>query len=621
MRLLLVTSHTEPSPQAVPLAAAFLKSALAASPGGDSIDVQLCDLFAADPVPDCVERILAAEPDAVGFSLYLWNRGQCRAIADSLRQLRPSLLLFAGGPEATADPSGVLAEFPCDFIISGEGELAICTVVDRLVAGGDVAGIPGVSTRDHQAGPDAVVPLIARLDDIPSPYLAGILPLNEGGGALWQHSRGCDYACDYCFDTLGRRGVRRFSLERLSDELDLFVARRISQVFVLDSTFNRDMARAKALLRLIGEKAPHIHFHFEVRSEFIDEEMAELFAAITCSLQIGLQSADPQVLKNVGRVFSRDDFVSRIMLLNESGAVFGFDLIYGLPGDTLAGFAESLDFALDCYPNHLDIFPLALLPGTRLAARSGELGLRHLSEPPYTVLGSDTMDETDLAEARGLAVACDIFFSRGRAVAWFNAVVRSLGMRPAGFLGRFREWLAERHGDGVTERSFTDEQIWQMQRAFLESVFPAEGGERLLPVALDLVDYHHFFAAALLAPPPELRTDRELATEDLLALPFALAPSASLASFHYEIFDLLEAGEPDLEEFANCFSGQGSWAVIYPKGGEVFTESLDEEFRLLLEGLDGHRPARTAADEAGLAPAEAAAFLEFAAAEGIVTLG
>ncbi len=618
MRLLLVTSHAEPSPQAIPLAAAFLKSALAASPVADAVDIVLCDLFANDDVPACVDKILAVEPEAVGFSLYLWNRDQCRAIMHSLRQLRPALVLFAGGPETTADPAGLLAGFACNFVVCGEGEQAICAVVARLLAGDDVAGIPGVVTRD-QSFPHSVA-LVPELDSVPSPYLSGILPLVAGGGVLWQHSRGCDYACDYCFDTLGQRGVRRFSVERLAAELDLFVASRITQVFVLDSTFNRDMARAKTLLRLIRDKAPHIHFHFEVRSEFIDEEMAEFFAAITCSLQIGLQSADPRVLKNVGRIFNREEFVSRIMLLNETGAVFGFDLIYGLPGDTLEGFAMSLDFALDCYPNHLDLFPLAVLPGTRLAARAGEWGLEHLPSPPYTLLRSSTMDEEALATARGVATACDIFFSRGKAVAWFNAVVRSLGLRPAGFLGHFWERLSRRHGAGVTERAFTDDQIWQMQRSFLEELFSAEGVEYLLPVALDLVDYHHLFAVALMAVPPELPTDRELATEDLLARPFVLAQSARLARFHYEIFDLLESGEPDLEEFADCFSPTGSWAVIYPRAGEVFTESIDERLHALLEELDGCRPAREAAEAAGVEPAAAAGFLEFAAAEGIVTL-
>jgi Coproporphyrinogen III oxidase and related Fe-S oxidoreductases len=115
--------------------------------------------------------------------------------------------------------------------------------------------------------------------------------------------------------------VRRFSLERIEAELKLFVRRGVTQVFVLDSTFNQDIKRAKTILKMIRRIAPDIHFHFEVRSEFIDPEMAQLFADIVCSLQIGLQSADPDVLKQVGRNFRRDDFSRKISLLNESGAV------------------------------------------------------------------------------------------------------------------------------------------------------------------------------------------------------------------------------------------------------------------------------------------------------------
>src|SRR6185369_4234334 len=95
-----------------------------------------------------------------------------------------------------------------------------------------------------------------------------------------------------------------------------------------------------------------------------------------CSLQIGLQSADPLVLKQVGRSFNRDDFSRRVGLLNDSGAVFGFDLIYGLPSDTLNGFCNSIDYAMPLHPTHLDIFPLAVLPGTRLATRGAEQRLR-----------------------------------------------------------------------------------------------------------------------------------------------------------------------------------------------------------------------------------------------------
>ncbi|MCP6657823.1 radical SAM protein, partial [Klebsiella pneumoniae] len=88
---------------------------------------------------------------------------------------------------------------------------------------------------------------------------------------------------------------------RIDAELDVIVRSGVPQVFVLDSTFNQDRERAKKVLKMIRARARHVHFHFEVRSEFIDREMAKLFAGITCSLQIGLQSADPKILRRIRR--------------------------------------------------------------------------------------------------------------------------------------------------------------------------------------------------------------------------------------------------------------------------------------------------------------------------------
>ncbi|HEY6871723.1 MAG TPA: radical SAM protein [Geobacteraceae bacterium] len=621
MNVILVAIHPYPSPQAVPLANAFLKGALAMDAGVSAlVAVELRDFFAGDDPARCAGELLAGEPDAVGFSCYLWNRDECREIAAELRRRRPGITLFAGGPEPTADPEGVLADAPYEFLLRGEGEITFVEAMGRLCAGKPVAGVAGIAWR---AGEGATAPFrgpVEPLDTIPSPYLAGILPPDRNGGALWQLSRGCDFACSFCFDQKGVKGVRRFSMERLKEELEWFARSRVSQVFVLDSTFNRDVKRAKELLRLIGRIAPHIHFHFEVRSEFIDPEMARLFGQTFCSLQIGLQSADPQVQKGVRRIFNPEEFTAKIALLNGAGAVFGFDLIYGLPGDTLVGFERSLDFALALYPNHLDIFPLAVLPGTELAGRADALGLDRLTVPPYTLRSSSTFPAAEMAEAARVAAACDIFYSRGKAVAWFNAVRAPLHLTPSAFLKGFGRWLAEGKGGELAEADLADGEIWQLQRGYLASCFTGRRLQRLLPAALDLVDYHYHYAAALMAPQPELPTDRELERMDLLAQRFILAPGARLATFNYEIVDLLEAGEVELAEFADCFSPAGSWGIIYPRAGEVFTESLVEPYFRLLEMLDGRTPAGEIAAELAIPPAEAASFLEFAAAEGIAVL-
>ena len=617
MRVVLVAIHPRRSPQSVPLANAFLQSYLTVAAPHCPAETERIDFFLGDVTATCLAGIVKLQPAAVAFSLYVWNRAQCRELAEELHRTMPGVTVFAGGPEATADPEGILTAGGFDFLICGEGEAPFAEVCRRLAEGGDVAGLPGVATL--QEGGVSLTPAtpLTTLDQIPSPWLNGILDARQYPGILWQLSRGCGFTCDFCFDSRGIHGVRRFSAERIDAELRHFAANGVSQVFVLDSTFNQDPQRAKQILRSIGKIAPQIHFHFEVRSEFIDREMAELFAAITCSLQIGLQSADPVVLKQVGRTFRRDDFVRRTMLLNETGAVFGFDLMYGLPGDTLAGFRASLDFALGLYPNHLDIFPLAVLPGTALAARSAGIGLLHIPAPPYTLTCSPTFSAADMQAAGKLAAACDIFYTRGRAVAWFNGVLDPLGLRPADFLQQFGSWLESEPGGASEESDLDDIQVWQLQRAFLATLFTPKRLKRYLPAVLDLVDYHYHYAAALMTPLPAPVT-RAPTRAGLLKMQLRLAPSARLAAFHYEILEILDAGVADVRGFSNNLQQTGSWAVIYPTVEGVFTESIGEQYFRMLEGLDGTAPAGKAAARLGIPDSEAAEFLEFAVKEGIV---
>jgi len=615
MKIALVSIHPCRSPQAVPLACAFLKEVLLADPElSNCVAVKISEFFLEDDPAACAAALLELKPDLVAFSVYVWSRDHALAIAAELRQHSPALVICAGGAEPTANPEGLLQAGVFDFLIRGEGERPFPQLVRALLLGLSPAGIPGVVFPGE---PPGALPAPLELDAIPSPYLSGLLDPLLPGGALWQISRGCDFACAFCFDHKGSGGVRRFSLERIEAELRLFARLGVPQVFVLDSTFNKIPARAKEILRLIRKLAPQVHFHFEVRSEYIDAEMAGLFASITCSLQIGLQSADPDVLRGVGRGFDRDDFARRVSLLNQSGAIFGFDLIYGLPGDSAALFRDSLDFALSLYPNHLDIFPLAVLPGTRLYGKAAELGLNHLDAPPYTLLSTPSFPAPDLEEARLLAAACDIFYSRGKAVAWFNAIISALKLSPCAFLAAFSRFLGSRGAGG--EQEVSEEDIWGLQRDFLSEVFQERKKQKLLPLALDLAQYHHLYACALLATPPAAPSERELKKIDLLQRPLSLAPSATLAHFSYEILDILEAGDLELSAFSSCFRQVRSCAVIYPAGGEVCTESLSKPYFQLLQALDGKSSAQALCKRIALPGAEAREFLLFAASEGIVT--
>jgi len=606
----LVSIHPYPSPQSIPLANAFLKAYALKS----AVSITLVDFFNGDDTATCAAKLAEPPPIAVGFSMYVWNRELSCEIAAELRRNHPAVILFSGGPEVTADPESVLNMGIFDFVIIGEGEVPFLSLCQSLETGGDYSSIPGVLLPGSAILPPPAP--LANMDLIPSPYLTGVIDTHAYPGILWQLSRGCSFTCDFCFDSRGIHGVRHFSLERVEAELRHFAASGIRQIFVLDSTFNLNPKRAKQILRMIKKIAPNIHFHFEVRNEFIDREMAKLFAQIACSLQIGLQSADREVLRQVGRSFDKTDFTAKVGLLNESGAIFGFDLIYGLPGDTLDGFRVTMDYALSLYPNHLDIFPLAVLPGTRLASRGISLKLRWDNKPPYILEATDSFSPADMATASALAAACDIFYTRGKAVAWFNAVVAVLGLKPSAFLQKFSRWLLEERGCSKKESDFSDDDIWEIQQLFTRYLFSGKKVKRLHPLVLDLVNYHHHYASVLLSPLPEATVDYPT-TDNLCATRFRLSPSARIVHFTYEIEELLDCGEPHIILMYENLAQSGSQAVIYLNDGSVCTESLAAPYISLLEQI------RVGGDsislsETGLTSDEVNEFIDFALQEGII---
>ncbi|HEY6837117.1 MAG TPA: cobalamin-dependent protein, partial [Geobacteraceae bacterium] len=210
MHLHLITIHAMPSAQAVPLAAACLKAFLDARPApAIPATVSCAEFYSGTPLDEVCAAILERQPDVVGLPLYVWNRLEVCALARELRRQAPGLIISAGGPEVTADPAGVLKEAPFDFVVVGEGELTLGEVMDRLASGASLEGVAGVARLVN--GEPVVVkrPAIPDLAVLPSPYLAGLLDDHIANGVVWPLSRGCSFGCDFCFDGMGDRKVRR----------------------------------------------------------------------------------------------------------------------------------------------------------------------------------------------------------------------------------------------------------------------------------------------------------------------------------------------------------------------------------------------------------------------------
>jgi radical SAM superfamily enzyme YgiQ (UPF0313 family) len=453
LRIAFVTAAAGAGTRAAPYGAATVASALAARPDfAGKISITIIESLPGDVPAEIAARVFAQRPQVVGFSVYSWNRGKLGAVASLIREGLPSALIVAGGPETSADPEGILAEGLGDIAVAGEGEAAMADIVAAALKLQN-SGMPGASLRDIPESGSIIRSPLLDPASLVSPWLDGTLDPAHWGGAAMELARGCPFRCAFCFeskgsaigtkgDAIGTKGdarVRRFPLDRIAAELDSFRAAGVEEVFVLDPTFNADGKRMAEAVRLMTERGTGLRFVLELRAELLDRNQAKMLATLDCSVQIGLQSSDPAVLAKVDRSFNPVIFARKVRLLEEYGVVYGLDLIYGLPGDDPASFLRSLDYALALAPNHLDVFRLAVLPGTALAERAKVLGLVYDPLAPHLVHSTPDFSAADLARADKIALAIDLLYNRGRAVLWFPALSKALGMKASAVIEAFAD--------------------------------------------------------------------------------------------------------------------------------------------------------------------------------------
>ena len=84
-------------------------------------------------------------------------------------------------------------------------------------------------------------------------------------------------------------------------------------------------------------------------------------------ISLGVQAADDAMLRRIGRVHTWDQVLSAVAAARMAKLEnLSLDLIYGLPGQTLADWQETLTAAAALEPKHISCYGLKVEPGTPL---------------------------------------------------------------------------------------------------------------------------------------------------------------------------------------------------------------------------------------------------------------
>ena len=226
--------------------------------------------------------------------------------------------------------------------------------------------------------------------------------------SLYVHLPWCIRKCPYCdFNSHEMRAAelpeQRYLDALMADleaALPLIWGRTVHSIFIGGGTpslfspdaIDRLLGGIRARLRLAAD----CEITLEANPGTFERDRFRAFrAAGVTRLSVGVQSFNDGFLSALGRVHDRAQALAAVEEAAQAFDTFNLDLMYALPGQTLADLATDLGTALALAPPHLSLYHLTIEPNTVFAKYPPAL--------PDEDSASDMLDlVTDLTGAAGL---------------------------------------------------------------------------------------------------------------------------------------------------------------------------------------------------------------------------
>jgi len=354
------------------------------------------------PAKEIVDMALAADVDLVAASNYAWNYIKICEILDLLTASQAKLPRIVLGGSNSAGTFGVemMKRYPViGAMVEGEGEPAFRDICASLVD--SPSKNPFINSRNcivRTDGGDVVRTSmnhrIEFLDEVPSPYLMGILPA-EPPPIFYETNRGCPYRCSFCYWGNGNSRVYRMSHERIREEMEFFAKHKVYAFWLADANFGLfpDDSEIAAMMVEInsryGYPFKNIGVNWAKSSSDRVLEIASIFKKghMSCTTTLALQSVTAEAENQMRRyAMAPAKFVHLISSAEKKNIDTYTDIIWGLPGENVDEYLDGLDAVISTGVPSIFIHQLFLLPGTEFYDHREKYGFKLLKEAGGTTL-------------------------------------------------------------------------------------------------------------------------------------------------------------------------------------------------------------------------------------------
>ena len=343
-------------------------------------------------IEELEKAINESPPDILGLSNYVWSQNVSNEMFKLFTKKNPDGLKIWGGPNFPIDMPSQKKFFEnfkdVDVYIPIDGEIGFSNLVEKALQ---------MNTKEMRSkilqepidgcmikNPDGNLlytiegARIRNLDEIPSPYLTGILDhfFDDKLVPMLQTNRGCPFLCTFCTD--GRESVNqvnRFGKQRVKDELD-YIAKHVKEdihsLYISDLNFGMltgDLETCNSIVEI--QKKYHYPEKINATTgknnqERIIESIKSLNGTMLMSMSV--QSMDEQVLTNIKRAnISAEKMVELSPTIHEYGVNTSGEIIMGMPGQSYASVLDTIRQLIYGKVDDIIIHACMMLPGSEMA--------------------------------------------------------------------------------------------------------------------------------------------------------------------------------------------------------------------------------------------------------------
>lgn len=361
---------------------------LANVPNPDNIELRF---YVDDAI---LEDIREWQPDIIALSNYCWNTELTYQIFNYAKKINPNIICIAGGPEfPNENEKGeckdyLLSRERMDFYAYQEGEIAFAELVRKIIAGAKLSDLKNNAQKGMMsigAGGNLIIgepiPRIMDMDQIPSPYLSGMMDRWFDGhyAPSILTTKGCPFTCTFCRASHSwYSSLAKFSLERIKAELK-YMAKKMQSypntlLAIYDTNFGilpRDEEIAKYVRELKDEFGwPNVFIATTSKTGY--ERVRRISSILQNKMPVtgSLQSTNFETLKAIERKnIPLEKYLAFGRELKDLGMPFLSELIIPLPKETKSSFFKGIKIFLDAGVEQIVPYTTMMLKGTPLASK------------------------------------------------------------------------------------------------------------------------------------------------------------------------------------------------------------------------------------------------------------